>query len=112
MVIWISIMVVVLVSLGFSWQASSAERHQNDQLRSYVKCQADWNSFLFSALSQSRDANTKSTQALDDLINSITTAKSASDTRAALARYQQARAEQKSTLSKNPLPPAPDTICQ
>lgn len=103
---------VAIISLVFSWRASAQERKSNDQLKAYVQCQADWTGFLLGAITESRSASAETSQALDDLINSIASSQSAQQTRAALARYQSARAQQSNSQKKNPLPPPPEQICQ
>lgn len=103
---------VAIISLVFSWKASADERDSNHRLKTYVQCQADWNNFLFIAIQASRNANADTTQALDDLIKSISSASSAADSRAALTRYQEARDKQKLSQTQNPLPPPPRSICK
>lgn len=103
---------IAIVSLFFSWHASAEEKRSNDRLKAYVQCQADWTNFLFQAINENRNASNTATQALDNLINTVATAKSPSETRAALAAYQKARVEQKDAQTKHPLPPAPKTVCQ
>jgi hypothetical protein len=104
--------IIALIAIGFSWKATVDERHANAQLKKYVQCQADWSSFFLSAITENRNSTIATSQALDDLINAVTSAKSATDTRAALAKYLAARASQKENQKKNPLPPPPDQICQ
>lgn len=103
---------VALVSLIFSWQASSKERKSNEQLKTYVQCQADWTNFLYQAIISARSSSTQSAAALDDLINTISTSTSREQSTAALDRYKKARAEQVKSQHDNPLPPAPKTVCQ
>jgi type II secretory pathway component PulM len=107
----IALLVVALVALGFSWRASIRLSQQSDELKHYVQCQAEWTAFLHSAVAASRDASAEAQVALDDLINAITTAKSREESAAALARYIQAREEQKKVQAQNPLPPPPKEVC-
>lgn len=96
---------VSTVSLVGSWQA-------NNHLTEYVKCQSQWDTFLYSALTARTNAGTSATAAMDDLIDAVTQAKSANDTRAALAKYKEARANQIQEQKDHPLPPPPDEVCQ
>lgn len=106
------LLLIAIISLIFSWHASHEEAEANERLERYVQCQADWTSFFFTAIQAGRTASTEATQALDDLIKTISSATSPEQSRAALARYQEARANQKLSQTKNPLPPPPGTICK
>lgn len=96
---------VSIVSLTGSWQTGA-------RLTSYVKCQSEWNSFLHKALEARTNAGAEATAAMDDLVNAITEARSADDTRAALARYKEARANQIKAQNEHPLPPPPEEVCE
>lgn len=95
---------VSAVALVGSWQTGS-------NLTSYVQCQSEWNSFLHRALEARTGANAEATEAMDQLINAITEAKSATETREALAKYKAARANQVQQQRDNPLPPPPNEVC-
>lgn len=107
----IALFLVAIIALGGSWKSSLDLEHSNQQLKSYVRCQTEWNSFLHRALEARTNAGAEATAAMDDLVNAITEAKSAVDTRAALARYKAARANQIVTQQQNPLPPPPNEVC-
>lgn len=96
---------VSTVALVGSWQTGS-------NLTQYVQCQSEWNSFLHRALEARTNASTEATEAMDALINAITEAKSADETRAALNKYRAARANQLQKQRENPLPPPPDEVCE
>lgn len=108
----IAILLVAVISLGGSWITSRDLQRSNQQLKSYVKCQTEWNSFLHRALEARSNASAEATVAMDDLIDAVTQAKSADDTRAALAKYKAARANQVQKQRENPLPPPPDEVCE
>lgn len=95
---------VSIVSLAGSWTTSA-------HLTTYVKCQSQWTTFLHNALEARTGANNEATAAMDDLINAITEAKSSDETRAALAKYKAARANQIKKQNENPLPPPPNEVC-
>jgi cell division protein FtsX len=94
-----------MVALIGSWQTS-------DHLTAYVQCQSQWNGFLHRALEARTGANASATAAMDELVNAITDAKSTQDTRDALQKYKNARANQVLTQQQNPLPPPPDEVCE
>ena len=96
---------VSTVALVGSWQTGS-------NLTQYVQCQSEWNSFLHRALEARTNAGAEATEAMDSLINAITEAKSADETRAALNKYRAARANQIQKQRENPLPPPPDEVCE
>lgn len=100
----ITTFVVSIISLVGSW-------HANEELTAYVQCQSKWNSFLHRALEARTDANSEATSAMDQLIDAVTQSKSPDDTRAALAKYKAARANQLEKQRENPLPPPPDEVC-
>lgn len=101
----IATFIVATVSLVGSWQTSS-------NLTQYVQCQSEWNSFLHRALEARTGANAEATEAMDELINAITEAKSSDETRAALNKYKAARANQVQKQRENPLPPPPNEVCE
>jgi cell division protein FtsX len=101
----ITTFIVASVSLVGSWQTGS-------NLTAYVQCQSQWNSFLHRALEARTNASTEATVAMDELINAITEAKSADQTREALNKYKAARANQLQKQRENPLPPPPDQVCE
>jgi len=96
---------VSTVSLVGSWQTGS-------NLTQYVQCQSEWNSFLHRALEARTNASTEATTAMDELINAITEARSADQTREALSKYKAARANQIEKQRENPLPPPPEEVCE
>lgn len=113
------LIVVAIISLVMSFQATNEQKKTSerakrtaDNLSSYVKCQAEWTNFLYKSTATARQGNQNTQKALDDLVNAVASAKSADDSRAALARYKQARAEQLAALEKNPLPPPPEQVCE
>lgn len=95
---------VAIVSLAGSWQTGS-------HLTKYVQCQSEWNSFLHRAIEARTNAGAEATAAMDELIDTVTQAKSADQTRAALAKYKEARANQIQKQLENPLPPPPEQVC-
>lgn len=101
----IATFIVSTISLVGSWETSS-------KLTTYVQCQSQWNTFLHKALEARTNSGAEATLAMDELVDAITEAKSADDTRAALARYKEARANQLRTQNENPLPPPPDEVCE
>jgi hypothetical protein len=103
---------VATVSLVMSFIATHHDRETNKRLTTFVKCQAEWTSFLYKANQAGRNANANTQRAMDDLVNAVGEAKSAADTRAALERYKKARAEQNASLAANPLPPPPEAVCE
>lgn len=103
--IGVVLLLFAIGSLIGSWKTSH-------DLTDYVKCQQEWNSFLYVSISRSRGAGVEANQALDDLVDAVTQAKSAAETRAALERYKAARAKQKETAATNPLPPPPEEVCK
>ena len=107
----IVIFLVAIIALGGSWQANRELEHSNQQLQSYVRCQTVWNSFLHRVLEVRTNAGAEATAAMDELVNAITEAKSADDTRAALTKYKAAREKQLLTQQQNPLPLPPDEVC-
>jgi hypothetical protein len=103
---------IAIIALLFSWHASVEEGKANRRLEAYVQCQADWTSFLLTAIQSNRASTSDANDALDNLIKSISSSTTPDQSRAALAAYQEARAKQKLTQEKNPLPPPPETICK
>lgn len=101
----ITTFIVATVSLVGSWQTGS-------HLTKYVQCQSEWNSFLHRALEARTNASTEATIAMDELINAITEAKSAEETRTALNKYKAARENQIQKQRDNPLPPPPEQVCE
>lgn len=104
LVVAIFLFLVTSVSLVGSWRTSI-------ELREYVQCQADWNSFLSRALDARSGASVQAQAAMDQLVNAVSEAKSGEEVRAALANYNAARANQIRTLNENPIPKPPDEIC-
>lgn len=96
---------VASVSLVGSWNTSA-------KLTSYVQCQAQWNQFLQSSLDARNGAASEATSAMDELVDSVTNAKSREETKAALEKYKMARANQLETQKNHPLPPPPDEVCE
>jgi hypothetical protein len=108
-----SILVLLAVlSLFGSCKASRDLSKSNGKLTSYVQCQQRWNSFLYVSLNSARTSSTEANQALDNLIDAVTQAKSPEETRAALETYKTARTKQKQTTADNPLPPPPEEVCE
>jgi uncharacterized protein YaaR (DUF327 family) len=105
------LLLVAIVSLFMSFRATQQEMKTNQKLTAFVRCQAEWTSFLYKANQAGRNANANTQRAMDDLVNAVGEAKSEEDTRAALARYKKARAEQNLSLEQNPLPPPPEQVC-
>lgn len=105
-------LIVSLKSSTDQAENSAAVKKNNEQLRDYVKCQADWTNFFYAAITASRSANAETTAALDQLINSISTAKSTQESEQALNTYKAARTKQLEAQTKNPLPPPPNKVCQ
>jgi len=101
----IATFMVSTVSLVGSWQA-------NQHLTQYVKCQSEWNNFLYLALNARTNSSVEATAAMDNLIDAVTLAKSANDTRAALTKYKEARANQIQEQKDHPLPPPPNEVCK
>lgn len=102
---------IAVISLGGSWNSNREAAQSNQQLKNYVRCQTEWNSFLHRALEARTSASGEATAAMDELVNAITEAKSADETRSALAKYKAARANQLLAQKNNPLPPPPDKVC-
>jgi hypothetical protein len=112
MTVYVVIMILVLGTLGQAVISYRSQHEQNDALKAYVKCQADWTNFLYKSTAAGRQGNQNTQKALDDLVNAVASAKSPAESRAALDRYKQARAEQIAALEQNPLPPPPDQVCE
>jgi len=108
----IAAFIVSTISLVGSWQTSAHLAQNSAHLTQYVQCQSEWNSFLHRALEARTNAGTEATAAMDDLINAITEAKSAEETREALNKYKAARANQLEKQRENPLPPPPNAVCE
>ena len=96
--------IFAIVALVMSWRTSS-------NLTQYVQCQAEWNTFLHKALAAGRTANADAQAALDELIVAVSESKSATETRAALDKYKEARAAQIIAQRENPLPEPPEKVC-
>lgn len=112
LIIGVVLVLLAIVSLAGSWKTGRDQATQSQKLTAYVQCQQRWNSFLYVSLTTGRQANSEAQAALDNLINAVTEAKSPSDTRAALLKYNEARERQKITATENPLPPPPGEVCE
>lgn len=111
-IIGILLTLAALVSLGFSWKSTADNNKQSAQLTSFVRCQSDWTNFFYQAITAGRTANADAQAALDDLVQTVSNAKSRAETEAALERYKAAREKQKQSLTDHPLPEAPKEACQ
>jgi hypothetical protein len=106
------LVVIAILSLLGSLDNSRRLNKSNAELRHYVQCQQQWNGFLYISITRGREASTAATQALDELIDAVTQAKSPADTRAALEKYKAARTNQNQVATDNPLPPPPEEVCE
>lgn len=106
------LLAMCLITLMLSWRASAKSTESNTHLRAYVSCQAEWTTFLYKAIATNRTANGEAQAAMDDLVSTVSEAKSEVDTRAALVRYKAAREAQIKAQQENPLPPPPKQVCQ
>lgn len=96
---------VAILALAGSWDT-------NRKLTNYVSCQVEWNTFLHTALNARTNAGAEATLAMDELINTVSQSTSPDESRAALAKYKEARAKQIKTQQEHPLPPAPEQVCE
>lgn len=81
------------------------------QSRAYVACQARW-SQAYAASAQERTlAAEVDRQALDAMVAAVASATSAAQSRAALQRYQDARAAADAQRAEHPAPALPDEVC-
>jgi hypothetical protein len=110
--IGIFLTLVAAASLVYSWKATQREQQSTAQLRSYVQCQGEWTNFFYQAIISGRDSSQEAAQALDELINTISTSTSREQSAAALEKYKAARAKQIQSQNEHPLPEAPKNVCQ
>lgn len=103
---------IAVISLSYSWSASTKENRSNDRLRAYVKCQGEWTNFFYQAIVASRTASQDAQAALDELVTTVSTSTSREQSAQALENYKAARAKQIQSQKENPLPEAPKSVCQ
>lgn len=95
---------VSLAAVGQSFRTSSAHSH-------YTECQAGVTDQLIAALNARTAAAVQDREAMDRLVEDVATARSADDTRAALARYRTTRSTADAAREREPLPEPPSRHC-
>lgn len=98
-VIRVAVVLSIVLSLGASYWVTHLQ-----------SCQTDYATRNAAALRARDVAATQDRAAMDGLVTSISLAKSAADTRAALQAYIDARARSDKVRAENPLP-VPERFC-
>lgn len=79
--------------------------------QSYARCQAAVNDALVAAQIGRDEAAAHDRQAVDRMVTDVLAARSPADTRAALERYRDTRAEADRNRAEHPLPAPPSQTC-
>lgn len=99
---------LLTASLGAVIQTYIASSAQ----RSYVECQAAWSQAYAMSTKERTEAATVDREALDQMIFAVYEAGSASESRAAIATYIEARKSADRIRAEHPLPPLPAEVCK
>ena len=100
----------LLALIGAVWQGISQADLARRQT-AYTHCQARVNDAPIKAQNARAVSADQDRDALDQLVSDIIRARSATDTEAALARYQRTRAATDAQRAQHPLPAPPSQAC-